>query len=117
MTAAPSQGSQTNPNHRDPKGHLMLLIGSDFLVNPDQLENVDFISATPVQTSGTAGQADTTYCARVVIYHSGRKHDMPFEGSTAEEADKAARKVFDKIHSQSDLLSGKDAIKNVAKHL
>ena len=95
----------------------MLLIGSDFLVNPDQLENVDFISATPVQTSGTAGQADTTYCARVVIYHSGRKHDMPFEGSTAEEADQAARKVFDKIHSESDLLSGKNAIKNVAKHL
>jgi hypothetical protein len=84
----------------------MLLIGSDFLVNPDKLENVDLIPAKPVQTNGTADQADTMYCARVVVYHSGgREHDLRFEHSTAQEADQAAREVFDKIHREGAILS------------
>jgi hypothetical protein len=83
----------------------MLLIGSDFLVNPDKLENVDLIPAKPVQTNGTTDRADTTYCARLVVYHSGgREHELRFEHSTAEEADQAAREVFDKIHRQDAML-------------
>ena len=34
VTAAPSWGIPDEPDHRNPKGHLMLRIGSDFLVNP-----------------------------------------------------------------------------------
>ncbi len=84
----------------------MLRIGSDFLVNPDKLENVDLIPAKPVQTNGTTDRADTTYCARLVVYHSGgREHELRFEHSTAEEADQAAREVFDKIHKEETVMS------------
>lgn len=84
----------------------MLRIGSDFLVNPDKLENVDLIPAKPVQTNGTADPGETAYCAHVVMYHSGgREHDFSFEGSTAEQADKAAREVFDKIHRGETVMS------------
>ncbi len=78
----------------------MLLIGSDFLVNPDMVENIDLIAAEPVQDTATAGPSETTYCARVVVHYIGREHDLRFEHSTAVEADKAARQVFDKIHKE-----------------
>ena len=84
----------------------MLRIGSDFLVNPDKLENVDLIPAKPVQANGTANSGETPYRAHVAIYHSGgREHDLSFEGSTAEEADQAAQEVFDKIHKEETVRS------------
>ena len=78
----------------------MLLIGHDFMVNPDVVESIDLNAAEPVQATTTAGPAETTYCARVVVHYSGREHDLRFEHSTAEEADQAAREEFDKIHRE-----------------
>ncbi len=84
----------------------MMRIGPDFLVNPAMLENVDFIPAKPVQANGTADRGETRYCAHVAVYHSGgRNHDLSFEGSSAEEADRAAREVFEKIHGEGAVRS------------
>jgi hypothetical protein len=78
----------------------MLIIGHDFMVNPDVIDSIDLKAAEPVQATTTAGPAETTYCAMVVVHYSGQEHDLRFENSTAEEANQAAHEEFDKIHRE-----------------